>query len=64
MRVNRIAVVLTLGLVSSMGVAADADQDAVLAAAKTDDNVNRHLEGVTVRKVIYVPGKLLNLVVG
>ena len=45
-------------------VAADADQDAVLAAAKTDDNVNRHLEGVTVRKVIYVPGKLLNLVVG
>ena len=45
-------------------VAADADQDAVMAAAKTDDNVNRHLEGVTVRKVIYVPGKLLNLVVG
>ena len=45
-------------------VAADADQDSVLAAAKTDDNVNRHLEGVTVRKVIYVPGKLLNLVVG
>ncbi|MDP5189356.1 leucine--tRNA ligase [Rheinheimera baltica] len=45
-------------------VAADADQDAVLNAAKTDDNVCRHLEGVTVRKVIYVPGKLLNLVVG
>ena len=45
-------------------VAADADQDAVMAAAKTDDNVNRHLEGVSVRKVIYVPGKLLNLVVG
>ncbi|MDP5136562.1 leucine--tRNA ligase [Rheinheimera baltica] len=45
-------------------VAANADQDAVLNAAKTDDNVCRHLEGVTVRKVIYVPGKLLNLVVG
>ncbi|MBU1309976.1 MAG: leucine--tRNA ligase [Gammaproteobacteria bacterium] len=45
-------------------VAADADQDSVLAAAKTDDNVNRHLEGLALRKVIYVPGKLLNLVVG
>ena len=45
-------------------VAADASQDDVLAAAKADDNVNRHLEGVSLRKVIYVPGKLLNLVVG
>jgi leucyl-tRNA synthetase len=45
-------------------VAADADQDTVLTAAKADDNVSRHLEGVSLRKVIYVPGKLLNLVVG
>jgi leucyl-tRNA synthetase len=45
-------------------VAANATEDAVLAMAKTDDNVSRHLEGVSVRKVIYVPGKLLNLVVG
>jgi leucyl-tRNA synthetase len=45
-------------------VAADADQDTVLNAAKADDNVSRHLDGVALRKVIYVPGKLLNLVVG
>ena len=45
-------------------VAADATQDDVLSAAHSDENVNRHLEGVAVRKVIYVPGKLLNLVVG
>lgn len=45
-------------------VAADASQDDVLAAAKADNNVSRHLEGVSLRKVIYVPGKLLNLVVG
>jgi leucyl-tRNA synthetase len=45
-------------------VAASADQDTVLTNAKADDNVSRHLEGVTIRKVIYVPGKLLNLVVG
>lgn len=36
MRVNRIAVVLTLGLVSSMGVAADADQ-AIRNSLKTID---------------------------
>ncbi|WP_166838905.1 leucine--tRNA ligase [Rheinheimera pleomorphica] len=45
-------------------VAADATEDTVLNAAKADDNVSRHLDGVSVRKVIYVPGKLLNLVVG
>lgn len=45
-------------------VAADAEQDAVLHSASQDENVARHLDGVTLRKVIYVPGKLLNLVVG
>lgn len=45
-------------------VAADADQEQVLAIAKLDENVQRYLEGVSIRKVIFVPGKLLNLVVG
>ncbi|MDP4537088.1 leucine--tRNA ligase [Alkalimonas collagenimarina] len=45
-------------------VAVDASQDDVLAQAKADDNVQRYLDNVTLRKVIYVPGKLLNLVVG
>ena len=45
-------------------VAADADQQAVLQTAQQDENVARHLDGVSLRKVIYVPGKLLNLVVG
>lgn len=44
-------------------VAADATEEQVLATAKADENVARFLEGVSVRKVIYVPGKLLNLVV-
>lgn len=43
-------------------VAAAADQDAVSAIAQADENVARHLEEKTVRKVIYVPGKLLNIV--
>lgn len=44
-------------------VSASADQATVLESAKAEDNVSRHLDGMTIRKVIYVPGKLLNLVV-
>ncbi len=45
-------------------VALDAAQSDVEALAMTDENVFRNLEGKTIRKIIYVPGKLLNLVVG
>ena len=45
-------------------VAADAPQEAVLAAAKAQENVARYLEGATIRKEIVVPGRLVNLVVG
>jgi leucyl-tRNA synthetase len=44
--------------------ALDASEAAVLAAAKADENVVRHLDGKTVRKVIYVPNRMLNLIVG
>ncbi len=39
-------------------------QDAVVEAAKSDSAVAPHLAGKTVRKVVYVPGRLVNLVVG
>ena len=42
----------------------DATRDAVLKAARANENVARHLTAGSVRKVIFVPGKLLNLVVG
>ncbi|MDY7115248.1 leucine--tRNA ligase [Halomonas sp. SSL-5] len=45
-------------------VAADADKAAVEAEAFAAENVQRHTEGKTVRKVIVVPGKLVNIVVG
>jgi leucyl-tRNA synthetase len=45
-------------------VPADAEEDAVLASAKADENVARHLDGKSVRKVIYVPNRMLNLIVG
>lgn len=43
-------------------VTKDAPEQEVLAAAKAQEKVAQHLDGKTVRKVIYVPGKILNLV--
>ncbi len=43
-------------------VPADADKAATEAEARAQDNVCRFLDGLTVRKVIVVPGKLVNIV--
>ncbi|MGL4830879.1 MAG: leucine--tRNA ligase, partial [Vibrio sp.] len=43
-------------------VAADATQQQVEALGMQDENVLKFIDGLTVRKVIYVPGKLLNIV--
>ncbi len=45
-------------------VPADQPDDQVKEAALTDENVKRFTEGKTVRKVILVPKKLVNVVVG
>ncbi len=45
-------------------VPADADEAAVQAAALADVNVVRFLEGLTVRKVVVVPGRLVSVVAG
>ncbi len=42
---------------------ADIDHDAAIAAAKASSKVARHLEGTTEIKLIYVPGRLVNIVV-
>ncbi|ETW23550.1 leucyl-tRNA synthetase [Mycobacterium gastri 'Wayne'] len=44
-------------------VAAEADNEAVEAAALADEKVQAFLAGATPRKVIVVPGRLINLVV-
>jgi leucyl-tRNA synthetase len=41
----------------------EADEAAVRAAALADENVLRHLEGKQPRKLIVVPGRLVNIVV-
>ncbi|PKF57578.1 leucine--tRNA ligase [Alteromonadales bacterium alter-6D02] len=47
---------------AKINVAADASKEEVEAMAQSDSDVLRFTEGKTVRKVIYVPGKLVNIV--
>ncbi|MEM8496142.1 MAG: class I tRNA ligase family protein, partial [Planctomycetota bacterium] len=43
-------------------VPTNAEQAAIESAAKADENVALHLEGKTIRKVIVVPGRMVNLI--
>ena len=47
---------------ATIEVDADAEEAAVLAEAKAQENVARHLEGATIRREIYVPGRIVNFV--
>ena len=49
---------------SKLTVAAGTDEEAVKTMALADEKVQPFLEGKQVRKVICVPGKLINIVVG
>ncbi|MCA9449176.1 MAG: class I tRNA ligase family protein, partial [Candidatus Omnitrophica bacterium] len=44
-------------------VAKDAGKDEILAAAKASEKIQRHIDGKTIVKEIYVPGRMVNLVV-
>ncbi|MBO1923846.1 leucine--tRNA ligase [Thiomicrorhabdus sp. 6S3-12] len=44
-------------------VAADADKETILATAKNDESVQKFIDGKELVKEIYVPGRLVNLVV-
>lgn len=48
---------------ASIKIPADADQADAEAIARTNEDVSRYLEGKTVRRVIFVPGRILNFVV-
>ena len=49
---------------SKLTVAPDVEEEAVKEAALADEKVQPFLEGKSVKKVVYVPGKLVNIVVG
>ncbi len=47
---------------STLELSAGTDAEAIKAEALADANVRKHLEGLTIRKVVLVPGKLVNVV--
>jgi leucyl-tRNA synthetase len=47
---------------AKLQVAADADKDSIEKMALDDANVQKFIDGKTIRKVIVVPGKLVNIV--
>ncbi len=47
---------------AKLTVPANADKDSVETLAKDEPNVQKFIEGKTIRKVIVVPGKLVNIV--
>ncbi len=49
---------------STIQVPADASKEDIIAAAKADENAARHMQDKTIRREIYVPGRLVNIVVG
>ena len=44
-------------------MANDASKDDAIKAASEDDNIKSYIEGKEIRKIIYVPGKILNIVI-
>ena len=47
-----------------IALAPGCDQEQAMAGAMADENVTRHIDGKTIRKVIYISDRLLNIVVG
>jgi leucyl-tRNA synthetase len=47
----------------TLQISATSDKEQVLAAAKALESVQRHIEGKTLVKEIFVPGKIVNFVV-
>jgi leucyl-tRNA synthetase len=58
-----IAVQVNGKLRGQVEVAADADKDTVIAAAKEERRVSPYISGKTILKEVYVPGRLVNVVV-
>ena len=59
---QKLAVQVNGKLRSNIEVAVDADKDSIQTAALANENVQRFTEGKTIRKVIVVPGRLINIV--
>ncbi len=49
---------------ATINIAMDANEETAREAALAQDNVQRTMDGKQIRKFIYVPGKIVNLVIG
>jgi leucyl-tRNA synthetase len=49
---------------SRIELARDASEETARTAALADANVQKHLEGKTLRKFLYVPGRIVNVIIG
>jgi leucyl-tRNA synthetase len=58
----KLAVQVMGKLRGTVEISVDADQDEAVTAAKATASVTQHLEGKTIRRVIFVPGRILNFV--
>jgi len=63
-RVVEVAVQVNGKLRASIEISKGAAEEAVVAAARSEENVARHLDGLQERRVIYVKERLVNFVVG
>ena len=43
-------------------ISKDADEETAKAAAFASAKVNEHLEGKIIRKIVFIPGKIFNIV--
>jgi len=50
-------------LIGRVTVSKDADEQAILAAATAHDRVSARIGDATIVKTIYVPGRMLNVIV-
>jgi leucyl-tRNA synthetase len=60
----QIAVQVNGKLRGTIQIPAFADKDAILEMARSEPSVAGHLQGKTIRREVYVPGRIVNFVVG
>ncbi|MBF0361909.1 MAG: leucine--tRNA ligase [Oligoflexia bacterium] len=58
-----IAVQITGKMRGTVDVAADIDEDALLEVVKGDEKISKYVEGKKIKKVIYVKGKIINVII-
>ena len=60
----KLAVQVNGKLRATIEVAVTTPKDEIERLAKAEPNVEKHIEAMTVKKIIIVPGKIVNIVVG